>query len=129
MVNLGERYVSELPKGRVFMKKIILILGVTLNFCSLANAAYYSATGKVVKLRSHELDLSINWFTVEGFTSAGNCSHKENGLIKIQLFDNERGDKQFSMLLAAKMSGKEVHVNVKESSSSTTCELRYIDLI
>lgn len=110
------------------MKKIVALLLGVFAFCSYSNATNYAGTGKVSKIRAHELGISTNWVTIEGFTSAGNCSTKDNGLVKLLVADDERADKQFSVLLAAKMAGAEVYVQA-DDATAPTCNLRYIDLL
>ena len=97
-----------------------------------AVASEFTASGTVKNLRSHNesYGTDIDWVTIEGFTSAGSCGKRSDGSVRIAIKNDEYGKRQFSTLLAAKMSNVAVTVTVDDSykSASNTCYLAYVTL-
>ena len=110
----------------------IIILMASVLFSSLLSAQQYSHTGNVMKLRSHDLTnygAGVDWVSIQGFQSAGLC--KLSGpYVVIRVKDDDHGKKQFSMLLAAKISNRTVTVWVDDTYSDVGgyCYLSFIDI-
>ncbi len=103
---------------------LLLLLGTE------ANAATYTISGQVALLRSHDAALGLDWFSLAGASSAGACG-TYGGAVVMRLRDDARGQRQFSMLLAAKMSGTAVQVTLDDSvvDGYGHCYVRYLDVI
>ncbi len=97
------------------MKNIILALAlgfITFN----SNSAEFTHLGKVSKIYSLGSHLQYeDGVFIEGFTSAGTCFSNERGVL-IRLKDDKRGDRQLSILMAAKFAGKNVEVRVNDDN-------------
>jgi hypothetical protein len=77
-------------------------------------ATFYStSTIKSFTLMSSANASYEDAFTLNGFTSAGTCL-VENGYVVVRVRDDERGKKQISLLMAAKLANKEVTIRVRE---------------
>lgn len=113
---------------RKYLKGIALST-VLLN-TTVANAEVIVYTGKVSTLRSHESSLGPNndWFALKGLDSAGACPSDDGGVV-IRLKDDEKGKRQFSMVMAAYMADKTVRVHIDDNLKDQHgyCFLRYVD--
>jgi len=112
------------------MKRIILIISIIYSVNSWG--AQYSFTGSVNMLRSHDLSFfgkDVDWFALNGFTSAGNCK-PNGGYMVIRLRDDSRSARQFSMVLAALESGKNLTVWVDDTITDANgyCYLSFMDI-
>ena len=95
------------------MKKAILLS--VLFTCPSVIAATHSPSGEVSLLRSHDsrIENDIDWFSLKGVSSIGSCK-KSGEEVVLRLKDDERGNRQYSMLLAAKMASAEIVVAVDD---------------
>ncbi|EOX4083457.1 hypothetical protein ACM65P_004570 [Vibrio alginolyticus] len=110
------------------MKIYLLVLFSVLSFSSFAQT--YTGAGTVHTLRAHANDLwgdSSDFMLVNGFTNAGKCKTSSDGLILIRMPKEER---EFSVALAAQLSGKELVVSVDDTrlDSNGYCILRWLNL-
>lgn len=94
-----------------------------------AHAAPYEPTSTVLFIRSHDTSFGANvdWFAMQGVTSAGNCA-KDNGLVVFRFKDDLRGQRHFAMLLAARQTGTPVTVSVDDTNHDGNgyCYVRWI---
>ena len=115
-------------------REVTRIALLLLFFCSFAaplQAATFNATGKVYRLAALSGDLAYDdLLLIDGFASAGNCNVGSEGLVYLRLKDNSKGERQFSMALAARLADKQVDINVSDTNvdSSGNCYLRWIRL-
>lgn len=94
-----------------------------------SQAAPYSATGQIAFIRAHDIIVgqNIDWFAVTGATSMGQCLLSE-GLVVLRIKDDQRGQRQFALITAAKTAGTPITVVVDDANVDPWgyCYVRYI---
>ncbi|MDC5820044.1 hypothetical protein [Vibrio europaeus] len=97
-------------------------------------AATGAITGKVQKLRTHQYLTGsswdgVTWFCLESNVTVGSCPTSScNGATKLVIARNAESD-LFSLVLAARVSEKEITVHVDDSYKYLdACLARVIDL-
>ena len=111
------------------MKKLISISVLLFMLPGFAGADtfYNTSTVKALNVMSSANAAFDDSVTLNGFTSAGTCG-TENGFVVIRVRDDERGKKQFSLLMAAKLAGKEVTVRLREDRVDANGQC-YLDVL
>jgi len=87
---------------------------------ALASPSYatvYSATGTIYLLRSHDpaYGPDVDWFSLVGVSSLGACKAADGGNVLLRIRDDTKGQRMFTVLLAAKTSGSTVLVWVDDT--------------
>ena len=96
----------------------------------VTSGATFAEKGEVVGLvkmiRSHDLTVQTDWFSLEGVTSAGSC----NGAL-FMFKEDERAKRQIALVLAAQASGKKVLVGYDDINfkNGPYCFVRYLDVL
>jgi fructose-1,6-bisphosphatase/inositol monophosphatase family enzyme len=92
-----------------------------------AQATSYSGTGTVALVRSHDADVSADWFQITGVASLGTCP-VYNGLVLFVLKDDDRSWRHFAMALSAKRAGATITAWVDDTKLNPGgyCYLQYI---
>jgi hypothetical protein len=82
-----------------------------------ADATDYSASGTVYILRSHAsvVGADKDWFSLVNVSSLGICRTADAGYIVLRLRDDAKGQRMFSLVLAAKAAGTPVTVVVDDT--------------
>ncbi len=100
-----------------------------------ALASTGEVTGKVQKIRSHDISISSDIVTLSGVATAGTCGQHE-GLALFYIRDEDfggnanRANRHYSTLLAAKISGKKVTIAYDDVGlKSPVCWIKYIDVV
>ena len=94
-------------------------------------AATFTATGDVYRISALAEELTYDdLLLIDGFSSAGVCNVATEGMVILRIRDNPKGERQFSMAVAARLAGKQVQVQVTDSSADSRgdCYLRWIRL-
>lgn len=109
---------------------MVLLVASTANLSALA--AEIAATGKVQKifaLDRAQLGADADHILITGFATAGSCITND-GLIALVLRNDDGGQRQLSIALAAKLSDRPVVVRVDDAFKNSTgqCYLRYLEL-
>jgi hypothetical protein len=89
----------------------------------------YTASGTVTNLRSHDAALaSLDWFALSNVSSLGTCG-VYNGAVIFRINDDDRGWRQFALVLAARSKGTTVSVQIDDAIKDQYgyCILRFID--
>jgi hypothetical protein len=99
------------------MKRLVLCLIVLFGLVSLSHAALHSASGTVFILRSHDLVVGpdLDWFSLVGVSSLGTCKTADGGYVVLRMRDNSRGQRMFTLVLAAKVAGTPLTVWVDDT--------------
>jgi hypothetical protein len=98
-----------------------LALGLTMILFAFVSPSYatgYSATGTISFLRSHDqlyYGPDVDWFAIVGVSSLGTCKADGFGNIVFRIRDDTKGQRMFTVLLAAKTSGSTVLVWVDDT--------------
>jgi len=101
----------------VFKKIVGLVL---LSQASMsAYSAEFSKEGKVIDLLLRTGDESHALLYVSGLTSAGNCFRYRDH-VAISIPKDDKASSRFSMLLAAHMASKNVHVKLNDTKVTST---------
>jgi len=103
------------------MKRLILLLAALLLNVSPTYAAPFTGSGMVYTLRTHDsvsFGANADWFALVGVTSLGTCATVE-GHVVFMLRDDARGQRMFSVVLAAKSAGMPLTVRVDDSVKAT----------
>jgi hypothetical protein len=112
------------------MKRLLLCLSTLIGFVSPTYAAPYVGTGTVYLLRSHDLRLGadVDWFSLVGVSSLGVCKTDEGGYVVLKIRDDQRGQRMFTLVLAAKTSGTPLSVQVDDTvtDSGGYCYVQFI---
>lgn len=109
---------------------LLLLSGIIVSQGALAGE--FSATGKVQKifaLDKTQYGANTDHILIAGFASAGTCITND-GLIALALRDDDGGQRQLSVVLAAKLSDRPVVVRVDDAFKSPRgqCYLKYLEL-
>jgi len=108
------------------MKYFLIILATLLLQQEASAAAYYNPVpnASVAKVQSQNVSVANfytsnplgDWFTISGFTSAGNCAKDANsGLVVIEVSNDVSGRRQFNTALTALSLGKTVAVALDDT--------------
>src|SRR3989454_1620455 len=99
------------------MKRLALGLSVLLGLVSPSYSAPHTGTGTVYLLRSHDSSLgaSVDWFSLVGVSSLGACKTADAGYVVLRLRDDAKGQRMFTLVLAAKTSGTPMTVWVEDT--------------
>jgi hypothetical protein len=93
-------------------------------------AAVLSATGTVFLLRTHDsvYGADTDWFSLVGVTSMGTCKTGDAGYVVLKIWDDQKGQRMFTIALAAKTSGAALTVWVDDTDkdSSGNCYVRFM---
>ena len=112
------------------MKRLLLFLTAVLLNVSPAYAAPFTASGTVYILRSHAtaLGVDMDWFSLVGVTSLGVCKTADAGYVVLRLRDDAKGQRMYSIVLAAKNAGTPVHIVVDDTvtDSGSYCYVRSV---
>lgn len=78
--------------------------------------AEYVGSGPVGILRSHDSSLGVNvdWFGLAGVSSLGRCP-TSNGYVVFRIKDDEKGQRQFAIVLAARTNGATISVQIDDT--------------
>ena len=111
------------------MKVISLLALIFLTSVNAALAATGVVTGGVHIIRSHDVNVSLDWVQLQSVPSAGSC-RTDAGLALFCLKDDERGKRHLSILMSAKIASRQVGIGYDESlvHSNGYCYVRYVDL-
>jgi hypothetical protein len=92
------------------------IVAFALSFLP-AQAVVYSGSGTVYLLRSHAsvVGTDKDWFSLVNVTSLGVCKTADAGYVVLRLRDDVKGQRMFSLVLAAKAAGTTVTVVVDDA--------------
>lgn len=101
-------------------------------FSNGALAAELAATGKIQKifvLDRAQYGADSDHILIAGFATAGTCITND-GLIALALRNDDNGQRQMSVALAAKLSDRPVVVRTNDSfkNSAGQCYLKYLEL-
>jgi hypothetical protein len=100
------------------MKRLILLLAALLLNVSPTYAAPFTGSGMVYTLRTHDsvtFGANADWFSLVGVTSLGTCPTAFGGPVVLMLRDDTRGQRMFSLVLAAKSAGIPLTVRVDDT--------------
>ncbi len=103
------------------MKRMGFFLSALLLNVSQTYAAPFGATGTVYTLRSRDavtLGANADWFSIVGVTSMGSCpaaAPADGGYVVVMLRDDTKGQRMFSIVLAAKSAGIPITVKVDDT--------------
>lgn len=99
------------------MKRLAFCLSMLFGLVSPSDAAPYNGTGTVYLLRSHDslYGASVDWFSVVGVSSLGACKTADGGYVVLKLRDDAKGQRMFTLVLAAKTSGTPITVWVDDT--------------
>jgi hypothetical protein len=112
------------------MKRLAFCLSLLFFLVSPSYAAVYSATGTIYILEvfdsTHGSD--VDWFSLVGVSSLGACRTADAGYVVMLLRDDLKGQRMFTLALAAKTSGTPVTVQVDDAvtDSAGFCYVQYI---
>jgi len=115
----------------VNIKTAFLPLAVILSTLSApANSAQYTFTGQVQSVVTTDSNLGSNldYISISGASSAGQC-YVADGLVVIRMRDDLRGQRQFALALAAKLSGTPLTVvldDINQRGSDGFCYVRVL---
>ena len=104
------------------MKRVILLLTTLLLNVSPTYAAPFTGSGMVSTLRTHDsvtFGANADWFSLVGVTSLGTCPTVAGGYVVLMLRDDARGQRMFSLVLAAKSAGIPLTVRVDDTLKTT----------
>ena len=104
------------------MKQVICLLAALLLNLSPTYAALFTANGSVYTLRTHDsitFGPDADWFSFVGVTSLGTCPTGDGGNVVFMLRDDARGQRMFSVVLAAKSAGIPLTVRVDDTLKTT----------
>ena len=105
------------------------LLGLTAS--GLSVAAPMDVVSTVKLLRSHDSSwfANVDWFALDGVTSLGGCP-TYNGYVVFRLKDDERGKRQFTTVMSAKLASAPVTVDVDDTylDSSGYCLVKFVQL-
>ena len=99
------------------MKTIIIFISLML-FSVTAVAGQYAKKGKVIDVLVRTDSEHYAILYVDGFTQAGSCRTFSDHVI-ISLPDDEKSNIRYSMLLAAHMADKNVHVTLNDAKKTS----------
>jgi len=103
--------------ARIFARSIGLA-AVTLGMLwgESAVGATYGGSGTVnyFVISDSSFGTNFDYFALTGVTALGNCP-KANGLVLLKLKDDAKGQRQFSYVLAAKMTESTITVQVDDT--------------
>jgi hypothetical protein len=100
------------------MKRLILCLSALVCLVSPSHAAYYSGTGTVYLLQVLDkvYGVDLDWFSLVGVTSLGACKTiPSSGYVALRIRDDTKGQRMFTVILAAKTSGTPLTVWVDDT--------------
>ena|SRR5689334_22581380 len=99
------------------MKRLAFGLSVLLGFVAPSYSASHSGTGTVYLLRSHDSSIgaSVDWFSLVGVSSLGACKTGDAGYVVLRLRDDAKGQRMFTLVLAAKTSSTPMTVWVDDT--------------
>lgn len=99
------------------MRRLALCLSLLFVLVSPNHAAPFSGSGTVYLLRSHALDIApdFDWFSLVGVTSLGICKTADAGYVVLRIHDDIKGQRMFTLVLAAKTSGTPLTVWVDDT--------------
>ena len=104
-------------------------IALLLSVCP-AYAAIYTGSGTVYTLQVHDSSLGtdMDWFSLVGVTSLGTCRTADAGYVALALRDDAKGQRMFTLVLAAKSAGATLTVRVDDTvvSSSGYCYARVV---
>jgi len=113
------------------MKRLALYLSALLFFAAPSHAAVYSGTGTVYMLQMFDAiyGADTDWFSLVGVTSMGACKTTGPGYVVFRIRDNPKGQRMFTVVLAAKTSGTPLTVFADDrvTDSSGYCYVQYMD--
>jgi hypothetical protein len=104
------------------MKRMAVFLAALLLNISPTYAAPYTGSGMVYTLRTHDsvsFGANADWFSLVGVTSLGTCPTFDGGYVVLMLRDDARGQRMFSLVLAAKSAGMPLTVRVDDTLKTT----------
>ena len=110
------------------------ILAFIIVFPLSAHAARIEGSGLVNMIGVNSYDMwgeaQSTYFTLDGFTSAGNCK-KSGSLVAIRIRAGEGGNRQLALITSAQMAGKRIKVSVDDVRVDTggTCIVRWLQLL
>jgi hypothetical protein len=108
------------------MKRLALCLGMLFSLAfslvSLGYAAPHSGTGAVYILRSYDSALgpNIDWFSLVGVSSLGTCNTADGGYVVLRIRDDAKGQRMFTLILAAKASNTPLTVWVDDTVTDSS---------
>src|SRR5689334_2172280 len=100
------------------MKRLAFCLSALFGLLSPSYATVHFGTGTIYILRSHDsADYGPNadWFSLVGVTSLGTCKAADGGFVVLRIRDDTKGQRMFTLALAAKTSGTSVTVAVDDA--------------
>ena len=98
--------------GLFHMSLMMVIVAALLPEGAIASTYYYTGIIKALNIMSSANAAFEDELVFSDFTSAGACKKDSNGLVNLIIRDDERGKKQLSVLLSAKLAGQPVKVKV-----------------
>src|SRR2546425_1144620 len=99
------------------MKRLAVGLRTLFGLVSPSDAAPHTGTGTVYLLRSHDSGFggSVDWFSLVGVISLGACNTADGGYVVLRIRDDMKGQRMFTVALAAKTSGTPLTVWVDDT--------------
>jgi hypothetical protein len=99
------------------MKRLALCLSMLFGLVSPSYAVLNTGTGTVYLLRSHisGFGADVDWFSLVGVSSLGACKTADAGYVVLKLRDDPKGQRMFTLVLAAKTSGMPLTVWVDDT--------------
>ena len=113
----------------MFRSVFSALLACSVVLSAPAISATYSASGTVSLLRSHDSTLGgLDWFALTNLSSLGTCG-VYNGMVIVRFNDDDRGWRQFAMVLAARTKNSTLTVTIDDSKKDSYgyCLLQYLD--
>jgi hypothetical protein len=103
------------------MKRLALCLSMLLALLSPSYAAVHIGTGTVYLLRSHIsfFGPDEDWFSLAGVSSLGTCKTADGGYVVLRLRDDAKGQRMFTLVLAAKTAGTPLTVWVDDNDTDS----------
>lgn len=111
------KFRRKIARQLVNVRRIGLsLVGLCCLATGTAHAAPYMVTAQIHFLRSHDqrFGVDMDWFALAGVTSLATCP-AHSGYVVFRIKDTGRGQRHFSMLLAAKTAGQAITVSVDDS--------------
>jgi len=110
--------------------RVAATIGVSMLLgSSQALATFYAGTGTVAAIVTNDSTWGADqdYFVLAGVTSLGTCP-TQGGMVVFRLKDDAKGQRQFAVILATKVSGSQVTADVDDAfkDSQGYCYLRHL---
>ena len=111
------------------MKRLALCLSLLI-LASPSDAAVFSGTGTVSTIQVFDsvYGTDVDWFSLTGVASLGTCK-TAGGFVVLRIRDNPKGQRMFTLVLAARTSGTSLTVSVDDTMKDPSGFCFVLDLV